>query len=134
MKNHTVSLDILDSGPGEARRAGARIILIILEKKVQFKVGFPRAAIEASPNRWAKRKASFHAKDKFAMCNEPGGWQLCSRGLELWDKTQSRKLGCFYMAADRWTWNPTAIRESYLTHPDEYKPNEVHHRSRRAHP
>lgn len=57
------------------------------------------------------------------MRNEPGGWQVCSRGVELWDKTQSRKLGWFDTEAE-WTWNPTAIRESGLIHPDEFKANE----------
>lgn len=69
MKNHMVSLKVLDCGPGEAKRAADRINFI-------------------------------------------------------WEKMQSRKLGWFDTDADRWIWNATAIRESGLIRPDEYKANE----------
>lgn len=113
---------LLDCGPGEAKRAADRISLIIAKQKIQVKGGIPRAAIQASPpSRNAKLKAFFYAKDKFAIRNELGSWQVCSRGLELWDKTKSRTSGWFDADADRWTCNPTAIQESGLNHPDDDK-------------
>lgn len=44
MKNRTVSLECLDCGAGEAKRAADRINLILNDKKIQVKGGLPRAA------------------------------------------------------------------------------------------
>lgn len=88
MKKHTVSLEVLDCGAGEAKRAAYRINLVLNDKQIQARGGIPRTAKEASPGKRAKLKFFFHAKDRFAKSNAPEGWLVCGRGLELEDRRQ----------------------------------------------
>lgn len=106
MKNHTVSLEVLDCGGGEAKRAADRINLIITEKKIQVKGGIPRG----QPRATCESQGILPREGQILAAQRSGLLVGLRTSLGALDKTQSRKLGWFNNGAGSWCWKATAVR------------------------
>lgn len=111
-------VEILDAASGERKIITDRMSITLKEQEIIINDRGCGVAVETSPVRRVVLRACFYPRDQFTARNPPGGWQVCSPGLEIRDDSQSRRL--FWFAKEKYTLqrNRTAAREAGLQDPN----------------